>query len=217
MGVAEDLARNAMGNVSPDERSYIPESEVPKAIFAARVHMAIYAATAAVSLWMLAAGMGWRALIPFMIIGLPRIYGCWHFIMTGLLQHGGLAENVVDHRLNTRTVYMNPVSPLDLLEHELPRGASHVSHGALLQSSQAPRAHQARPATARPVDLAGVQAYAACCLAAAERPRFLYEARASADCEAVSAGPSPLGAGARTGHRVIGGVRRVARPTRPSG
>ncbi len=104
------LARNAAGNVSPDERNYIPEGEVPKAIFAARVHMAIYAATAAVSLWMLAAGMGWQALIPFMVIGLPRIYGCWHFIMTGLLQHGGLAENVVDHRLNTRTVYMNPVS-----------------------------------------------------------------------------------------------------------
>jgi fatty acid desaturase len=104
------LARNSMGNVSPDERNYIPESEVSKAIFAARVHIAIYAATAAVSLGMLAAGMGWRALIPFMLIGLPRIYGCWHFIMTGLLQHGGLAENVVDHRLNTRTVYMNPVS-----------------------------------------------------------------------------------------------------------
>ena len=30
--------------------------------------------------------------------------------MTGLLQHGGLAENVVDHRLNSRTVFMNPVS-----------------------------------------------------------------------------------------------------------
>ena len=30
--------------------------------------------------------------------------------MTGLLQHLGLAENVSDHRLNTRTVLMNPVS-----------------------------------------------------------------------------------------------------------
>ena len=27
-----------------------------------------------------------------------------------LLQHGGLADNVIDHRLNSRTVYMNPVS-----------------------------------------------------------------------------------------------------------
>ncbi|WP_426033597.1 fatty acid desaturase [Cypionkella sp. TWP1-2-1b2] len=30
--------------------------------------------------------------------------------MTGLIQHGGLAEDVVDHRLNSRTVYMNRVS-----------------------------------------------------------------------------------------------------------
>ena len=30
--------------------------------------------------------------------------------LVGLLQHGGLADNVVDHRLNTRTVYMNPIS-----------------------------------------------------------------------------------------------------------
>jgi len=26
------------------------------------------------------------------------------------LQHGGLADNVIDHRLNSRTVMMNPVS-----------------------------------------------------------------------------------------------------------
>ena len=30
--------------------------------------------------------------------------------MTGLLQHGGLAEDVIDHRLNSRTVYMNAIS-----------------------------------------------------------------------------------------------------------
>jgi fatty acid desaturase len=31
-------------------------------------------------------------------------------VMCGHLQHAGLAENVLDHRLNTRTVYMNPIS-----------------------------------------------------------------------------------------------------------
>jgi fatty acid desaturase len=31
-------------------------------------------------------------------------------VMTGLLQHVGLADNVIDHRLNTRTVLMNPIS-----------------------------------------------------------------------------------------------------------
>jgi fatty acid desaturase len=104
------LAKNAMGQLSDDEKDYLPESERPKAVFAARVHMAIYAATLLVTAWMLAAGYGWKAAIPFLLIGGPRIYGCWHFIMTGLLQHGGLAEDVLDHRLNSRTVYMNPVS-----------------------------------------------------------------------------------------------------------
>ncbi len=104
------LARNAMGVLSDDEKDYIPEAERPKAILAARIHMAIYAATALVTVGMLAAGMGWASAIPFLVIGGPRVYGCWHMVLTGMLQHGGLAEDVLDHRLNTRTVYMNPVS-----------------------------------------------------------------------------------------------------------
>ncbi len=101
---------NALGILSPDERDYIPTSELSKAVTAARIHLAIYAATALTSVAMLTMGMGWRALIPFMLIGLPRVYGCWHMVMAGLLQHGGLAEDVLDHRLNSRTVLMNPVS-----------------------------------------------------------------------------------------------------------
>jgi fatty acid desaturase len=104
------LARNAYGVLSPDELNYIPQSEQPKAVFWARVHMAIYGATVLTGLVMIAAGMGWKAVIPFLVIGGPRMYGCWHMVMTGLLQHGGLAEDVLDHRLNSRTVYMNPVS-----------------------------------------------------------------------------------------------------------
>ncbi|WP_085881358.1 fatty acid desaturase, partial [Roseisalinus antarcticus] len=97
------LWHNATGRISDEERTFIPESEIPKAVRAARVHMAIYGATLALAL------ATW-SLLPLMLIGLPRIYGCWHMSMTGLLQHGGLAEDVIDHRLNTRTVYMNPVS-----------------------------------------------------------------------------------------------------------
>ena len=97
------LMRNALGIISPDEQNFIPESEQPKAIFVARIHVLIYALAiiAAITLW------SW---LPLMVIGLPRLYGAWHNVMVGLLQHGGLADNVLDHRLNTRTVYMNPVS-----------------------------------------------------------------------------------------------------------
>jgi fatty acid desaturase len=100
---AKTLICNAFGDLSPAEKSYIPESEWPKEIFAARIHVLIQLAAIAAALWM------W-SLLPLMLVGLPRIYSCWHMFMTGLLQHGGLAEDVVDHRLNSRTVYMNPIS-----------------------------------------------------------------------------------------------------------
>lgn len=98
-----DMMRNAAGRMSAAERTFVPESEQPKAIRIARVWFAIYVATVAAALW----SGSW---LPLMLIGLPRLYGAWHHVMTGLLQHGGLADNVVDHRLNSRTVLMNPVS-----------------------------------------------------------------------------------------------------------
>jgi len=104
------IARQAMGTISPDEADYIPDGERGKAVFHARVHMAIYAATALVALGMLLSGQGWASVIPFLLILGPRMYGCWHMVMMGLLQHGGLAEDVLDHRLNSRTVHINPIS-----------------------------------------------------------------------------------------------------------
>jgi fatty acid desaturase len=97
------LLRNAAGVITPDEVSFIPDMERRKAVVAARVHIAIYAIA-------LAAAFAMRSWLPLMLIGLPRLYGCWHMVLVGLLQHGGLADNVVDHRLNSRTVYMNPIS-----------------------------------------------------------------------------------------------------------
>ncbi len=97
------LLKNALGMITPDEKSYIPESEQPKAVRAAQVHLAIYAVTLALTIYL-------HSWLPLMLIGLPRMYGCWHMLLTGILQHGGLADNVTDHRLNSRTVYMNPIS-----------------------------------------------------------------------------------------------------------
>ena len=41
------LVRNAAGILPDDEKSFIPEAEWDKAVFAARVHVAIYVATIA--------------------------------------------------------------------------------------------------------------------------------------------------------------------------
>lgn len=104
------LIRNAMGRLSDDEKNYIPETEWPKAVTWARIHMAIYALVVLAVLVMLTNGWDWKSTIPVLLIGGPRVYGCWHFVMMGLLQHGGLPEDVIDHRLNSRTVYINPIS-----------------------------------------------------------------------------------------------------------
>jgi fatty acid desaturase len=99
----KQMVLNASGILTEDEKDFIPEQEQPKVVRVARIWMLIYAAT-------LAACFAMASILPLMLIGLPRIYGSWHFVLTGLLQHGGLADNVIDHRLNSRTVYMNPVS-----------------------------------------------------------------------------------------------------------
>ena len=94
---------NASGRLHPEEATLIPEREAPKVIRTARIWCAIYAVAVLTALIL-------HSILPLMIIGLPRLYGAWHFIMTGYLQHGGLADNVLDHRLNSRTVLMNPIS-----------------------------------------------------------------------------------------------------------
>ena len=98
------MLRHALtGSLTADEKTYVPETEWGKAIFVARVWFLIYAATIALAVYL-------QSWLPVLLIGTPRLYGAWHHIMTGLLQHGGLADNVLDHRMNSRTVYMNPIS-----------------------------------------------------------------------------------------------------------
>jgi fatty acid desaturase len=97
------IIRNAISGPTAAERTFVPESEWGKVQKVAIIHVAIYAVT-------IIAAFSWGSILPLMVIGLPRIYGAWHHVMTGLLQHGGLADNVIDHRLNSRTVYMNPIS-----------------------------------------------------------------------------------------------------------
>lgn len=91
------------GKIGADEALYIPLHEQHKVFFVARIWGLIYFMT-------LASALYFQSLIPVLLIAGPRLYGSWHFIMTGYLQHGGLRDNVCDHRLNTRTVLMNRVS-----------------------------------------------------------------------------------------------------------
>ena len=91
------------GKVGAEEATFIPASEHHKVVFAARIWTAIYAATLVIAVYT-------SSILPFLLIGLPRLYGGWQHVMVGILQHGGLADNVIDHRLNSRTVIMGPVN-----------------------------------------------------------------------------------------------------------
>lgn len=97
------MVTNAFGVLDPEEKEFVPEMEQHKVVRIARIWSAIYLATIALT-------FSTQSILPLILIGLPRLYGAWHHVMTGLLQHGGLADNVTDHRLNSRTVYMNPAS-----------------------------------------------------------------------------------------------------------
>ena len=97
------MFRYATTGLNAAEKTYVPESEHGKARRAARVWVAIFAVT-----FLSAFLLG--SIVPLLLIGGPVIYGSWHFLLTGLLQHTGLADNVIDHRLNSRTVLMNPIS-----------------------------------------------------------------------------------------------------------
>ena len=97
------MVRHAAGYILPDEADYMVEAFHAKTIRTARIWVAIYAVT-------IVSALVFQSWIPVLLIGLPRLYGCWHMVLCGWLQHGGLADNVLDHRMNSRTVYMNPVS-----------------------------------------------------------------------------------------------------------
>ncbi|MEX0628545.1 MAG: fatty acid desaturase, partial [Cucumibacter sp.] len=94
---------HATGRLTPDEHDYIPEMEQHKVFVVARVWVAIYVAVIASCFWI-------NSAIPLALVPGGRLYGAWHFMLCGLTQHAGMAEDVFDHRLNSRTVYMNPIS-----------------------------------------------------------------------------------------------------------
>jgi len=97
------IVLHATGRLSAEEKTFVPESEWPKVFLLARCWLVLLLAPIALSLAL-------HSWLPVMLFGvLPTMYGGWLSLYFGLTQHAGLAENVLDHRLNSRTVYMNPV------------------------------------------------------------------------------------------------------------
>ncbi len=100
---AKRIFRHAFGNIDPEVATYVPLHAYRKIFFQARLYISIYLAVIILSIT-------FRTFLPLMFIGLPTFLGGWLMPVYGLTQHAGLQENVLDHRLNCRTVYMNRVN-----------------------------------------------------------------------------------------------------------
>ncbi|MFZ4774790.1 MAG: NADH:ubiquinone reductase (Na(+)-transporting) subunit F [Terrimicrobiaceae bacterium] len=94
---------HSLGKMADDEKTFIPESEFPKVYFRARIYVAIYLAVIGLSI-----SLG--SFLPVLLVGAANIFGTWLMPIYGYTQHAGLAENVLDHRLNCRTVHMNIIN-----------------------------------------------------------------------------------------------------------
>jgi MocE subfamily Rieske [2Fe-2S] domain protein len=97
------IVLHSIGRVTAEEKTFLPASEYPKVFLRARIYLMVYAAVIALSIYT-------HSILPLMFVGMTNLFGTWLLVVYGLTQHAGLAENVLDHRLNCRTVYMNPVN-----------------------------------------------------------------------------------------------------------
>ncbi len=91
---------HSTGRIHPEVATFLPKSEYGKVFWEARLHLFIYASVIAMSIY-------WQTWLPLMFIGVSTLVGSWLMPVYGLTQHAGMAENVLDHRVNCRTVEMN--------------------------------------------------------------------------------------------------------------
>lgn len=94
---------NAFGKIIDTQKEFQPSETFRISKIASRSYLSVLVATIATSIFL-------GSFEPLMFIGLPSFYGRWLVVVLGITQHAGLAEDVTDHRINTRTVYMGPLT-----------------------------------------------------------------------------------------------------------
>ncbi|MEM6916931.1 MAG: fatty acid desaturase, partial [Verrucomicrobiota bacterium] len=97
------LFLHSFGKLREAEKTFIPESEYSKVFLTARIHLAVY-------LTVIALAIATGSFLPLFYVGLTHFFGTWLMLVYGLTQHTGLAENVLDHRLNCRTFHTHLVN-----------------------------------------------------------------------------------------------------------
>ena len=95
--------QNSLGNFTNNQKEFQPEETFRISMWASRIYILILAGVVTSCILV-------RSIEPLMFVGLPSFYGHWLVVTLGITQHAGLAEDVIDHRLNTRTIYMGPLT-----------------------------------------------------------------------------------------------------------
>lgn len=97
---ARHLLLHTSGRLDAEEATFVPETERWKVYCVAKLFLALYLSVIAICVWR-------HSILPAMLIGLPTFYGGFLSYYFGVTQHLGLSEDVLDHRLNSRTITMN--------------------------------------------------------------------------------------------------------------
>jgi len=103
----------------------------------------------------IAAAVALGTIGPLLFVGLPSFYGAWFMWFCAVTQHAGLREDVLDHRMSTRTVHMNPVFRFLYLNMNY-HVEHHMFRPSLLQPPGAARGDQGVPAPAEDVRAGGL-------------------------------------------------------------
>lgn len=93
---------NALGKVRGDGEHFVPQSERAKAVRNSRIYLMLVAVV-------VVAALVFQTWLPVVLLVTPRFWGGPMAQLFNITQHAGLPEDVYDHRLNCRTVILNPV------------------------------------------------------------------------------------------------------------
>jgi fatty acid desaturase len=96
------IVAHAFGHCDDYTRIIVPADQLRRVAWEARVYLLILGGA-------LAAAIAAGTIVPLLFVGLPSFYGAWFMWFCAVTQHAGLREDVLDHRMSTRTVYINPV------------------------------------------------------------------------------------------------------------
>jgi Na+-transporting NADH:ubiquinone oxidoreductase subunit F len=96
------MVAHAFGHREDFTRVLVPDNEFRRVVWEARIFLLLLGGA-------LAAAVALGTIVPLLFVGLPSFYGAWLLWFFAVTQHAGLREDALDHRMSTRTVYVNPV------------------------------------------------------------------------------------------------------------